>query len=93
MWKNFHIGNMKNLRDPITKMGEKSPPKILTDFLLCTLTKTTHLGVLETIESLALGPKPGPQEDDFNSRPEFSDFDHFDKMLSSSKGLRVKNST
>ena len=37
------------LRDLITKTGEKSPPKFLADFLFSTLTKPTHLGVLETI--------------------------------------------
>ena len=91
MTGNFNL--ISNLRDPIAKMGEKSPPKFLADFLFSTLTKPTHLGVLETISSLSLRPKLGPQDDNFNSRPEYSDFDHFDKMLSGSMGLRDGNST
>ena len=74
-------------------MGEKSPPRFWPDFLFMSLTYATYLGVLENIQSLALGSKTGPQEADFNFKPKYSDFDHFDKIVSSSMGWRDEIST
>ena len=71
---------MKLLRDLITKKGEKNPSKILADFLFSRATQATYLGVLETIQSLALGSKPGSQEDDFIFRPENRGFEPLDKI-------------
>ena len=83
----------KTLRDLIAKRGEKSPPKFLADFLFSTPFKTTYPCVLEIILSLALEPKPGAEKGYLTFRPENSDFDHFDKMLSGSLGLRDGKST
>ena len=50
--------------------------------------KIQEAPVLENISSSALGPKTGSQEADFNFKPNCSDFDHFDKMVSSSMGWK-----
>ena len=60
----------KRLRDLIAKMGENSPASFWPDFLFISLTYATYLGVLETVQSLAMGSKLGRHKNDFPSKPE-----------------------
>ena len=69
-------------------MEENSLPRFWPDFLSMILPYATSLGVLENIQSLALWSKTGLQEADFNFKPNYSDFDHFDKMVSSPMNWR-----
>ena len=73
-------------------MGENNPSNLLADFLFSSHTYATYLGVLETVQSLALGSKVGRQKDDFTSKPENRSNDPLDKMSSGSMGLRYENS-
>ena len=83
---------MEKLRDLITKRGENSPPKFLTDFLFCSLSWATYLGVLKIIKSLALGPEPQAQEDYLSSIPENKGSSHLYNMPSGSLGLKDEKS-
>ena len=84
-------GDFQGLRELIAKMGENSPLKFWPVFLFISLTYATYLGVLENIKSSALGSKTGLQDLDFNFKPKYNNFDHFDKMVSSSMGWKGWN--
>ena len=77
----------------MAKPGENSSTKFWAKFLFDVPSQGTYLGVLETIESLALGSKPGPQEDNLTFRLKIRHFDHVYKMSSGSIGLTDGNST
>ena len=66
----------------MAKPGENSSTKFWAKFLFDVPSQGTYLEVLETIESLALGSKPGSQEKDFIFRPENRGFDPLDKICS-----------
>ena len=77
----------------MTKKGGNGPPKFLTDFLFCSLSWATHLGVLESVKNLAQGPKPWAQEDYLSSMPENRGSSHLYNMPSGSQGLKDEKST
>ena len=83
----------EDLRDLITKKGENSPPKFLTDFLFSSLSWATYLGVLESVKKLALGPKPWAQEDYLSSMPKSNGFSYLYIMPSGILGLKDEKST
>ena len=78
----------KQFKDLIAKKGENSLSNFLADFLFSSLNYATYIKISETVLSLALGLKLGPQEDDFTSRPEKRGNDPLEKIFLGSMGLR-----